>query len=56
MASLASIVTISARQNTRYTKCVGCGKTAPLPRNHTNCRACRAEPQRVTRRRPPRAA
>lgn len=50
MASLASIVTISARQNTRYTECAGCGKTAPLTRNHTHCQACQAEPQRVTRR------
>ncbi|MDT4994996.1 MAG: hypothetical protein QOH97_4888 [Actinoplanes sp.] len=55
MASFASIVTVSARQNTRYVECIGCGKTAALTRRHTHCPRCVAEPQRVTRR-PARAA
>jgi len=50
MASLASIVTVSARQNTRYVDCAGCGKTAPLPRRHIRCQTCQAKPERVTRR------
>ncbi|WP_157437479.1 hypothetical protein [Actinoplanes subtropicus] len=49
MASLASIVIISAAQSTSYTACAGCGKTRPLPRNQTKCRVCQSVPQRVTR-------
>jgi hypothetical protein len=57
MASLASLVTISARQSTVWRECSGCTDLAPLPPNQTYCKACRAGRRRVTTRRPlPRAA
>lgn len=56
MASLASVVRISAPKNTRFTDCDGCGSTVALTPDQTRCQACQAAPQRVTRRRLPRAA
>lgn len=57
MASLASVVRITARQSACWRECSGCTDLAPLASNETHCQECRAEPRRVAiRRRLPRAA
>lgn len=64
MASLASLVRVSARQSACWRSCKGCTALAPLAPNETHCTGCRtdprtephAEPRRVSIRRPLRAA
>ena len=56
MASLASVVRITARQSACWRECAGCTDLAPLAPNETHCNGCRAERRRVSTRRAPRAA
>lgn len=55
MASLASVVRISARQSAVWRECRGCTVLAPLAPDATHCKACTAD-ARAVRRRLPRAA
>jgi hypothetical protein len=56
MASLASLVRVSARQSTCWRSCKGCTALAPLAPNETHCPGCRTEPRQLSTRRPLRAA
>ena len=56
MASLASLVRVTARQSAYWRECAGCTAPAPLAPNQTYCQSCRAERRRVSARRLPRAA
>ncbi|MEU4241887.1 hypothetical protein [Actinoplanes sp. NPDC026619] len=56
MASLASLVRITARQSACWRECQGCTDLAPLAPDETHCQGCRAERRRVSTRRVPRAA
>ncbi|GIE87890.1 hypothetical protein [Actinoplanes regularis] len=56
MASLASVVRITARQSACWRECAGCTDLAPLAPNQTHCNGCRAERRRVSTRRAPQAA
>jgi hypothetical protein len=56
MASLASLVRITARQSACWRECHGCTDLAPLAPNETHCQSCRTERRRATARRLPRAA
>jgi ribosomal protein L40E len=56
MASLASLVTITAGQSAVWRRCRSCDALSPLAPNHTHCRTCRSNPQRTSRSRLPRAA
>lgn len=57
MASLASLVRVSARQSAWWRDCQGCTTLAPLAPDETHCSACVAEPEvRSVRRRSARAA
>ncbi|ROP30952.1 hypothetical protein EDD30_3837 [Couchioplanes caeruleus] len=56
MASLASLVTVSARQGACWRQCKGCTNLAPLAPAETHCRGCRAGHRPVSARRTLRAA
>ena len=57
MASLASLVRVSARQSVCWRACKGCTDLAPLAPDETHCQGCRPERRRAsTRRQLPRAA
>ena len=51
MASISSIVRVSARQSACWRECKGCTDLAPLAPNATHCNACRAEPRTTRPRR-----
>jgi hypothetical protein len=56
MASLASLVRVSARQSACWRECKGCTDLAPLAPDETHCQGCRAGRRRVSTRRTLRAA
>jgi hypothetical protein len=57
MASLASVVRITARRSAVWRECGGCTALAPLAPGETHCRACTASTDtRTAQRRPARAA
>lgn len=55
MASLASVVRLSARQSAVWRPCTACTALAPLAPDATVCRECSSSAT-PTRRRPARAA
>lgn len=51
MASIVSMVRVSARQSAVWRRCTGCLSLTPLSPAATHCKSCRAEPQATRPRR-----